>query len=482
MKVKNIMFSGFMAVVLAGVCGAASAAADMTGDGALVVASKAYVDAKATNLSDKDTELSGKITALEDANKSTGTVGSAIAAAQSAADAAQGDVDALAGKMDLTNENSDLSKALATKEDTANKLDSTQIDLLNTDGTVNKDAVNALVGNDTKFPTVGAAVEIANAKAQQVLENVNSVSANLGTLTSKVDEHTASITKLEGNADTAGSVANAIKQSNAYTDDQITTLTNGAVKDNKDAIEAEVLRATGEETRIEGLVTAEKSRAEGKETELAQAIADEKSRAEAAEAQALADAKAYTDAAAAATEGKLTGGFVKTYVDEQIATVFSEGDLPEALTDIEQLKADVAGAETAIETITKEGGTIDTKVSALEDKLMNETNGTVTVAVATEKSRAEGKEAELAQAIADEKSRAEGVEAGLQTAINTINDTTNGIYAQAKEYTDKGLGTIYSNASECIANSQSNNCILSARTGNDGNPAYVWISLTAPAE
>ena len=61
---------------------------------------------------------------------------------------------------------------MATKENTANKLESSQIDLLKADGKVNTDAMNALVGEDTKFPTVGAAVEIANAKAQEVLENV----------------------------------------------------------------------------------------------------------------------------------------------------------------------------------------------------------------------------------------------------------------------------------------------------------------------
>ncbi len=488
MKVKNIMFSGFMAMVLAGACGAANAQ--------IVVASQKYVDDKVTTLNSKDTELSVKITALEDANKTGGAVADAIAAAQGAADAAQSDVDTLAGKMNLDSADSDLSQALALKEDAANKLDSSQIDLLNTDGTVNKDAVNTLVGNDTKFPTVGAAVEIANAKAQQVLENVNSVSANLGTLTSKVDEHTASIEILEGGEGVTGSVANQVK--------------------------AEADRATQAEAGLAQAIADEKSRAEAAEQGLQTAInainngetgalatakgyadekvAAEKERAEAAEqanAQAILDAKTELKGYADAAESDAVTT-ANAYTDSQVSTLTSQTANNTGA--IAQLRTDVNAAGVAIDDIAKEGGTIDQKVSALETKLMDDTNGTVTAAVAAEKTRAEGKEAELATAISNEKTRAEGeetrieglvtaekeramgVEEGLQNSINAINNDTNGIYAKAKQYTDAGLNTIYSNASECIADSDSNNCILSARTGTDGNPMYVWISLTAPAE
>ena len=58
MTVKNIVFSGFMAMVLAGACGAANAE--------IIVASQKYVD---TKLGSVNTELSEKITALENANK-----------------------------------------------------------------------------------------------------------------------------------------------------------------------------------------------------------------------------------------------------------------------------------------------------------------------------------------------------------------------------------------------------------------------------
>ena len=465
MKVKNIMFSGFMAMVLAGACGAANAE--------IVVASQKYVDDKVTTLNSKDTELSGKITALETANEAGGAVANAIADAKQAGTNAQGAVDTLAGKMNLDSADSDLSQALALKENTANKLVSGDIDLLDAKGKVNTNAMNALVGEDTKFPTVGAAVEIANAKAQQVLENVNSVSANLGTLTSKVDEHTISIQKLEGGADVTGSVANAIKQSKDYADSLAT---------NYDAAGSAAAAETAAKNYADTKVAAEKERAEAAEQANAQAILDAKTElkgyADTAESDAVTTANAYTDS--------------------QVSTLTTQtADNTGA---ISQLRTDVNAAGVAINDIAKEGGTIDQKVSALETKLMDDTNGTVTAAVAAEKSRAEGKEAELATAISNEKTRAEGeetrieglvtaekeramgVESGLQSAIDSINNGTNGIYAQAKAYTDAGLTTIYSNASECIAASPSNNCILSARTGTDGNPMYVWISLTSPAE
>ena len=484
MKVKNIMFSGFMAVVLAGVCGAASAAADMTGDGALVVASKGYVDAKVTTLNSKDTELSGKITALEDANKAGGAVANAIADAKQAGTNAQGAVDTLAGKMDLTNADSDLSQALATKENTANKIATTDSRYF-TSGKVTEGALTSMASDNTNFPTVGAAVQIADAKASEVLKKVDSNAGEMAEIASTVET-------LAADASTAGSVANQVK--------------------------AEADRATQAEADLAQAIADEKSRAEGVEEGLQAAIdainngetgalatakgyadekvAAEKSRAEAAEAKALSDANAYTDS--------------------QVSTLTTQtADNTGA---IAQLRTDVNAAGVAIDDIAKEGGTIDQKVSALETKLMDETNGTVTEAIkaeadrakreesrieglvtaeanradaaekanaqaiADEKSRAEGKEAELATAIADETSRAELAEQGLQNAINTINDGTNGIYAMAKQYTDAGLTTIYSNASECIAASQSNNCILSARTGTGGKPEYVWIALTAPAE
>ena len=426
MKVKNIMFSGFMAVVLAGVCGTASAADNMTGD-ALIVASKGYVDAKVKTLDATDTELSGKITALENENKEGGSVATAIAAAQTAADNAQSDVNTLAGKMNLDSADSDLSQALATKEDAANKLDSSQIDLLNTDGTVNKDAVNALVGNDTKFPTVGATVEIANAKAQQVLENVNSVSANLGTLTSKVDEHTVSIQKLEGGEGVTGSVANAIKQSKDYADSLATNYdAAGSAADAEAAAKAYADGLAGNYDASGSAATAE-SNAKGYADGL---VAAEKERAELAE-------QGLQTAIDAITNGD-TGALAK-------AKEYADG-----LVTAEANRADAAEKANA-------------------------------QAIADEKSRAEGEESRIEGLITAEESRAMGVEQGLQNSINAINDEADGIYAKAMQYTDAGLAKLYSNASECITNSKSKHCIMSAHADDSGNPVYVWIDLTAPA-
>lgn len=341
MKVKNIVFSGFMAVVLAGVCGAASAA-EMTGD-ALVVASKGYVDVKLGNV---NTELSDRITDLEEANAEGGSVATAIAEAkqaagdaQDAADDAQGAVDTLAGKMDLTVPTSDLSTALATKEDADNKITTTNVTYF-TNGKVAEGALTTMASDNASFPTIAAAVEIADAKAQDVLTKVNANAGSLNAITTNVE-------KLMGADTVAGSVAYQVKQ--------------------------------------------------------------EKERAELAE-QANADA---------------------------IATL--NGD---------------ASTE----------GSVDYKVSALETKLMDETNGTVAAAIKVEADRAK-----LA-------------EQGLQNAIDTINDETNGILATAKAYTNTEMAKFYANAKDCVTNAKSKHCIMSAYADESGNPVYVWIDLTAPAE
>ena len=476
MKVKNIMFSGFMAVVLAGVCGAASAA-EMTGD-ALVVASKGYVDVKLGNV---NTELSEKITALEDANKEGGSVANSIAAAQEAAgdaqdaaDKAQSDVNDLAGKMDLTVPTSDLSTALADKEDTANKLVSGDIDLLDAEGKVNKTAVSALVGEDTKFPTVGAAVEIANAKAQEVLANVSEVSANLGGLTTKVGEHTASIQKLEGGEDVTGSVANAIKQSKDYADslassydaagsatnalNDAKTYTNEKVEalDGRTGTEAADGSYVVQTTETDGVVTVSR--------------------------QTFDSTISTADNAVHSTVTAPTTAAVVTYVADQMGTVTTQansvqeqldqiykkdgevesGILPLIQNDLQGQIDAIKNADTGV--LAQANDYTDTEVSGLETKFMNETNGTVTAAI-----KAEADRAKLA-------------EQGLQSAIDTINNEQNGILAQAKDYTDNGLAKLYSNASTCIAASASKHCIMSAHADESGNPVYVWIDLTAPAE
>ncbi len=395
MKVKNIMFSGFMAVVLAGVCGAASAA-EMTGD-ALVVASKGYVDAKVTKLNTADTQMSEKITALENANKEGGDVAKAIAAAQGAADAAQLDVDTLAEKMDLADSNSDLSKALAAKENTANKIATTDSTYF-TGGKVADGALTSMVSDNTNFPTVAAAVQIADAKASEVLKKVDSNAGEMAEIASTVET-------LAADENTPGSVKNQVK------------------------VEAD--RAKGEEGRIEGLVTAETQRAEGEESRIEGLVTAEANRAMGVE-QGLQNA---IDAITNGDTGALAQA--KGYADGLVAA--------------EKERAE--GEEGRIEGL-----------------------------VTAEKERAEGKEAELATAISNEKTRAEGIEQGLQDSIDAINDTASGIYAQAKEYTDAGLAKLYSNASDCITKSASKHCIMSAHADALGNPVYVWIDLTAPAE
>ena len=389
MKVKNIVFSGFMAMVLAGACGAANAE--------IIVASQKYVDDKVTTLNSIDTELSGKIADLEAANAAGGSVATAIAGAQTAADNAQSDVDDLAGKMNLDNPASDLSTALAAKEDNANKITTTNTTYF-TNGKVVDGALTTMASDNTNYPTVAAAVQIADAKASEVLKKVDS---NAGA----VAEIASTVETLAADANTAGSVAYQVKQ--------------------------------------------------------------EQERAMAAEAQALTDANAYTDSRIGDL-GNRPGtndpyANVKDYVD----------------TVLDGVESTVGSANEALEAITKNGGIIDTKVSALENKLMNETDGTVTAAVKAEADRAKAAEQANADAIT---ALTNGAVKDNTDAIAEINDEQNGILAQAKAYTNTEMTKFYANASECVTNSDSKNCIMSAKLDAANNVQYVWISLTSPAE
>ena len=474
MKVKNIMFSGFMAMVLAGACGAANAQ--------IVVASQKYVDDKVTSLNSKDTELSGKITALETANETGGAVANAIAEAKQAGTNAQSAVDTLAGKMNLDSADSDLSQALALKENTANKIATTDSTYF-TGGKVAENALTSMASDNTNFPTVAAAVQIADAKALAVVNEINEAAGDLGELSDNVGT-------LIADDQTLGSVAYQVK--------------------------AEADRATQAEAGLAQAIADEKSRAEVAEAKALsdakgyadEKVAAEKERAEAAEAKALSDANAYTDQKVAAeakrsdkyTDDKIGAlpekySDVVTFVGEQITTLGNtlDNEVGVRIDTLEQSvvneKTRAEGEETRIEgLVTAEASRADAAEKANAQAIANEKSRAegeetrIEGLVTAETQRAEGKEAELATAISDEETRAMGVEQGLQSAIDSINNGTNGIFAQAKAYTDAGLTTIYSNASECIAASDSNNCILSARTGTGGKPMYVWISLTAPAE
>lgn len=196
MKVKNIMFSGFMAAVLMSVAGNASAAVS--------VASKAYVDAQVDAVETNVTDIQ---TALAEG----GTTQTAIAAAQSAANTAQEKADANAESIETlsaTVETKANASDLTAKEDVANKLT----------GTLTADTLNSMSTEEksTKYTSVAAAESIANI----AITEVNEVAGDLGTLKTQVETNTADISSLSAKVGTA-SVADSI--ASALTDGKYTT-------------------------------------------------------------------------------------------------------------------------------------------------------------------------------------------------------------------------------------------------------------------
>lgn len=456
MKVKNIVFSGFMAMVLAGACGAANAE--------IIVASQKYVD---TKLGSVNTELSGKITALETANATGGAVANAIAEAKQAGTNAQGAVDALAEKMDLTSEGSDLSQALATKEDTANKITTTDATYF-TNGKMAEGALTEMASDNTNFPTIATAVEIADAKAQDVLTKVNANAGNLSTITANVE-------KLMGADTVAGSVAYQVKQEETramaaeaqvladakdYADGLATNYdvagsAAGALNDAKTYTNEKVEALDGQTgtEAADGSYVVQTTEADGVVTVSRQAFDSTISTADNAVHSSVT---APTTAAVASyvADQMMTVTTQANSVQEQLDRIYKKdgevesGILPTIQSGLQGQIDAIKNADTGV--LAQANDYTDTEVSGLETKLMNETNGTVTAAIKAEADRAKAAEA---QALTD-----------------------------AKAYTNTEMEKFYANAETCVTSSESNNCIMSAKLDAENKVQYVWISLTNPAE
>lgn len=234
MKVKNIAFSGVMATILLGV-GAANAAT------AAKIASQKYVDDKATQTlttvsttyatKESVTEINNLLT-----NEETGLqaqIDAATATANTAkdtADTAKESADNALSK--IGDENSGLTKAIADVDAKAAQ-NTTDISDLDRRVTKNTDDIAALnEGLDKKVADSIADALKGDGDIKETIDNAIKTAVDelpIGTLTSDVDAlketvgdensglvqqvnaNTSAIDTLNGDADTAGSVANTVK-------------------------------------------------------------------------------------------------------------------------------------------------------------------------------------------------------------------------------------------------------------------------------
>ena len=268
-----------------------------------------------------------------------------------------------------------------------------------------------------------------------------------------------------GENSVASQIAAAKEELQDYADGKVKDLADGAVKTNADAIVD--MKNAKLQGSLANLIKAEETRATGVESGL------------------------NTRIGVLETQGSTAGSDIAQLKLDVVANADAIADNEDAIA-AEAATARAAEADNAAAAAANAQAITDMKNADLDGSLANLIKDEETRAkgeearieglVTAEANRADAAEKANAQAIADEKSRAEGVEAGLQTAIDTINDDTNGIFAKAKAYTETAMAKFYANAQECIAESDSHHCIMSAHADASGNPVYVWIDLTAPAE
>lgn len=145
------------------------------------------------------------------------------------------------------------------------------------------------------------------------------------------------------------------------------------------------------------------------------ALEAEVARAKAAEAQALTDAKAYTDGVKEAILGEGISETFDTLVEIQ---QWIEGDGVNAT----ELASEVAALSSAITTEKERAEGAEADLSA---------------AIDAEKTRAEGKEGELNTAIGAEKTRAEAAESALSGRIDALEGNAGGYATVAEVATAK---------------------------------------------
>ena len=204
------------------------------------------------------------------------------------------------------------------------------------------------------------------------------------------------------NYDQSGAAATALKDAKDYTD----LLANGAVKNNTDAIaklngdantDGSVAKVVSD---AKALIDADIDAVEAKADKNAEDIAAINN----ATTGILAQAKAYTDAEVAKVQGEVDA--LETYVG-----TFTHDTAKSVVEYIDAKTAGVAGdASASVSELAGRVTTVEGKVATIEgDYLKNE-----------HKVELEGKITAVETAVANEKARAEEIEGGLRTDINTV--------------------------------------------------------------
>ena len=251
MKVKNVVFSGFMAAILMSATGTASAA--------ISVASQGYVDAQVDAVEasvsntylTKDDAADTYLTETQVTEQITSVITAedgAVATAQAAAEQAQSEVDALEGVVATKANAADVyskTEADAKFEEQANATKKLQESKDYTDEQI-KTLTESLGGVGEDGESTGLTGTVA---AQGV--RITSLEDKVGT-TSVADQIAGALTTAQGyadsaeanakeyadglakNYDAAGSADDALTAAKAYTDE----LANGQVKTNKESIES----------------------------------------------------------------------------------------------------------------------------------------------------------------------------------------------------------------------------------------------------
>ena len=217
MKVKNIMFSGFMAaIMMSATAGVANAAVS--------VASKGYVDSKTVNASyaTDSTNYLGSVTGVKNATveldkqiKSVSDVANAAVKSSDFESFQTTNTTAIADAKAAGTAASDALDAYKTANDAAVKANTDALAVLNGDKTVNGSV-------DFKIEELNTRLSTESGNAAALAERVNG-------LEGEIDANTAGLAKLNGDASTEGSVAKSIA-------DAVSGLENGSIKTNADNI------------------------------------------------------------------------------------------------------------------------------------------------------------------------------------------------------------------------------------------------------
>ena len=261
MKVKNIMFSGFMAVILMGVAGNASAAVE--------IASRAYVDQEVGDVS----ELVGTLpegtsakTIVEYVNKQTEGIATegAMTALAGRVTTAEGEIDALQSAVADLPEGKTVADAIAGAVDTAKGELTTAINA-KADATT----VNAIDGRVTTLENAGyqnasqvsgaittAITGLKLADTYEAKGEAAKVQANVDTLSGTVDGISEKVTANEGAISTLqGAVATKAAASDVTALGERVTTAEGKISTAEgeiDTLQSDMTAAQGDITTLQG--------------------------------------------------------------------------------------------------------------------------------------------------------------------------------------------------------------------------------------